>query len=149
MAQTTTHVNACDVSIWLDNGSDTLTDISGSSNGVNLSFTREIGELRTFQSKWPVRTGCGKDVEIGLKVVYSTATDEGRDLLISWFFESSPGPRSFAVYIPTKNVGADHYSGEVVLGDMSFDTDPTEAGPIAIEAALHADGEFTHSVAAT
>lgn len=149
MAQTTTHINACDASVWLDNASGTLTDISGSANSVGISFTREVGELRTFQSKWPVRTGCGKDVEISLRVVYSTAADEGKDILLDWFFESAPAARTFDCYVPTKNVGSDYFSGEVVLGDVNFDADPTEPSPIAVEATLHATGEFTRSTAAT
>jgi hypothetical protein len=149
MAQTTTKVNACDVSVWLDNASGTLQDVSGSSNGIDMSFSRELGELRTFQSKWPVRMGCGKDVEIGFRAVYSTAADEAAHILKNWFFESTPGSRSVHVYVPDKNVGSDHYYGEVTLGDMSFSADPTEAGPIAIECTLMADGEFSLTTATT
>lgn len=149
MAQTTTKVNACDVSIWLDNAAGTLTDISGSSNGVDMEFTREIGELRTYQSKWPVRMGCGKDVSITLRAIYSTAADEAADILRNWFFASDPGSRTFHIYVPDKNVGSDHYYGEVTIGDMSFSPDPTEPGPILIEANLMADGEFSYTAATT
>jgi len=149
MAQTTTKINACDASVWLDTAAGVLTDISGSSNGVDLSFTREIGELRTFQSKWPVRMGCGKDVEVTLRVIYSTATAEGAHILKNWFFQSTPASRSFHLYLPSKNVGSDHYYGEMALGDMSFNADPTEPGPILIEATLMADGEFSYTVATT
>lgn len=149
MAQTTTKVNACDVSVWLDNAAGTLNDISGSSNGIDMTFTRELGELRTYQSKWPVRMGCGKDVEITLRAIYSTASDEAADILRNWFFASTPGSRSFHIYIPDKNVGSDHYYGEVTLGDMSFSPDPTEPGPILIEATLMADGEFSYTTATT
>lgn len=149
MAQTTTHVNACDVSVWLDNSGGTLTDISGSSNSLTMDGSLEVGELRTFQSKWPVRTECGKDMEIGLTVIYSTASDEAMDILKNWFFASSPGARSFAAYIPTKNVGSDHFSGEVRLGSFSFSADPTEPGPIAVSVTLLPDGEFSHTTAST
>ena len=91
MAQTTTHVNACDASIWLDNAAGTPIDISGSSNSITMNFSREIGELRTFQVKWPVRLGCGKDAEFTLRVVYSTASDEGMDILKNWYFADDPG----------------------------------------------------------
>jgi len=149
MAQTTTHVNACDVAVWLDNLAGTATDISGSANSVSMSFTREVGDLRTFQAKWPVRTGCGKDVEITLRVVYSTASDEAVDILKNWYFANDPGSRSFSLYVPTKNVGSDHYYGEVTISSFTFDTDPTEPGPIAVEAVLMSDGEFSHTVATT
>lgn len=149
MAQTTTHVNACDVSIWLDNAAGTLKDISGSSNKVSMSFTREIGELRTFQTKWPVRLGCGKDAEFTLTAVYSTATNEAMDILKNWWFADDPGLRSFHVYIPDKNVGSDHYYGEVTIGDLTWDADPTEPGPIAVEAKLLPSGAFTWTTATT
>lgn len=149
MDQTTTHVNACDVAVWLDNAAGTPKDISGSSNKVAMSFTREIGELRTFQVKWPVRLGCGKDAEFTLTAVYSTATDEAFDILKNWWFAGDPGLRSFHVYIPDKNVGSDHYYGEVTIGDLTWDADPTEPGPIAVEAKLLPSGEFHLSTAAT
>src|SRR5512139_3171847 len=100
MAQTTTHVNACDASIWLDTAAGVLTDISGSSNSVTMNFSREVGELRTFQVKWPVRLGCGKDAEFTLRAVYSTAAAEAVDIIRDWFFANDPGSRSFQVYIP-------------------------------------------------
>ena len=149
MAQTTTHVNACDASIWLDNAAGTPTDISGSSNSITMAFTREIGELRTFQVKWPVRLGCGKDADFALRVVYSTATDEGMDILKNWFFASDPGSRSLHVYIPDKNVGSDHYYGEVTIASFNFNADPTEPGPIPVEASLLPDGPWTLTTAAT
>ena len=149
MAQTTTHVNACDASVWLDNAGGTLTDISGSSNSLTLSGSIEVGELRTFQAKWPVRTECGKDMEINMVLIYSTAADEAFDILKNWFYAATPGARSFAAYIPTKNVGSDHYSGEVRLSNFDFTAAPTDPGPIAVNITLLPDGEFSHTVAST
>ncbi len=149
MAQTTTHVNACDASLWLDNVAGTLTDISGSSNSVTMNFTREVGELRTFQVKWPVRLGCGKDAEFTLRAVYTTAADEACDIIRDWFFANDPGSRSFHVYIPDKNVGSDHYYGEVTISSFQFSADPTEPGPIAVEAVLLPDGAFSMTSATT
>lgn len=149
MAQTTTHVNACDASIWLDNSAGTLKDISGSSNSITMNFTREVGELRTFQVKWPVRLGCGKDATFTLRAVYSTATDEAMDILKNWYFAGDPGSRSLHVYIPDKNVGSDHYYGEVTIASFNFNADPTEPGPIAVEAELLPDGAWALTTAST
>jgi len=149
MAQTTTHVNACDASIWLDNAAGTPTDISGSSNSITMNFTREVGELRTFQVKWPVRLGCGKDATFTLRAVYSTDTDEAMDILKNWYFADDPGSRSLHVYIPDKNVGSDHYCGEVTIASFNFNADPTEPGPIAVEAELLPDGAWTLTTAST
>lgn len=149
MAQTTTYVNACNVSIWLDDSVGTPTDISGSSNGINMAFTRELGELRTFQTKWPVRLGCAKDAEFGLRVVYSTASNEGMDLLKNWYFTDDPGNRTLHVYIPDKNVGSDHYYGECTIGSLQFNADPTEPGPIPVEASLLPSGQWSLTTATT
>jgi len=149
MAQTTTHVNACDASIWLDNSAGTLKDISGSSNSITMNFTREVGELRTFQVKWPVRLGCGKDATFTLRAVYTTATDEAMDILKNWYFAGDPGSRSLHVYIPDKNVGSDHYYGEVTIASFNFNADPTEPGPIAVEAELLPDGAWALTTAST
>jgi hypothetical protein len=149
MAQTTTHVNACDASIWLDNAAGTPTAISGSSNSITMNFSRELGELVTFQQKFPVRLGCRKDAEFTLRVVYSTDTDEGMDVLKNWYFADDPGSRTLHVYIPDKNVGSDHYYGEVTIGSFNFNADPSDPAPIAVEANLLPDGAITLTAAST
>lgn len=149
MAQTTTYVNACDASIWLDNSSGTLTDISGSSNTISMEFIQVIGELSTFQQKWPVRLSCRKDATFNLGVVYSTASDEGKDILNDWYFATTPGLRTLTVYLPTKNVGSDKYSGEVVLESLSIPATADDASPIPVTAVLRPSGEFTRVTNAT
>src|SRR5512139_771859 len=149
MTQTTTYVNACDASVWLDNSAGTLTDISGSSNTVNLEFIQVIGELSTYQQKWPVRLSCRKDATFTLNAVYSTASDEALDILNDWFFSASPGLKTFTVYIPTKNVGSDKYSGEVVLESLSIPASADEASPIPVTAVLRPSGEWTRVTNAT
>lgn len=149
MTQTTTYVNACDASIWLDNIGGTLKDISGSSNTVNMEFIQVIGELSTFQQKWPVRLSCRKDATFTLNAVYSTATDEALDILTDWYFASSPGLRTFTVYVPNKNVGSDKYSGEVVIESLTIPVAADEASPIPVTAVLRPSGEWTHVTNAT
>lgn len=149
MAQTTTAVNACDVAIWLDSGTLTPTDISGSSNNVDMDFDQEIGEYRTFGSRWPVRLECGKDAAFTLNIIYSTAADEALDILKTWYFASSPGNRTLSVYIPDKNVGSDHFQGECKIASLSWTAGSDEAGPIMVTANLLPDGEVTLSTLAT
>lgn len=150
MAQTTTEINACDVSIWLDNAAGTLKDISGSSNQVSITLTLTSGATRTFASKWPRRKVCPKDAKIALSIVYSTTTDEGFDILKNWFFASDPGARTLKIYLPDKNVGSDTFSGEFVIdGDISIPLQAGTADPIVVSCTLAVSGEFSHSVAAT
>lgn len=149
MAETTTSVNACDVSVWLDNEAGTLIDISGSTNQVNMEFESNIGELRVLVTRWPIRLQCGKDATFSLIVVYSTASDEGMDILKNWFFGTETGARSLHVYIPDKNVGSDHFYGEVVLENLSWPVNAGEAQPIPVSASLRPSGTWTLDTAAT
>jgi len=149
MTQTTTYVNACDASVWLDNSAGTITDISGSSNNVTMEFIQVIGELSTYQQKWPVRLSCRKDATFTLNAVYSTTADEAVDILNDWFFATSPGLKTFTVYVPTKNVGSDKYSGEVVLESLSIPVSADEASPIPVTAVLRPSGAWTRTVNAT
>ena len=150
MAQTTTSVNACDVALWIDNASGTLKDCSGSSNAVTMNFTKNIGDLRTFQQTWPVRLSCGKDGTFNLVAVYSTATDEAADILKNWYFAANePALRTVKVYIPDKNVGSDVYAGEFVMESLDIPASSGEAGPIQLTAVLRPSGEFTLTTNAT
>lgn len=149
MAQTTSAISACNAALWLDDDSDTPIDISGSSNSVDMSFEQNIGEFTTFGSKWPVRQECGKDVSLTLNLVYSTAADEAFDVIKNWFFSENPGRRTISVYLPDKNVGSDHFTGEVRIGSFNWTASRDEAGPIMVTVELMSDGEFTHTTATT
>jgi hypothetical protein len=149
MALTTTSVNACDASVWLDTLAGTSTDISGSSNNVSLNFTLNLGEIKAFGSRWPVRRNCGKDCTATLSVLYSTAADEGLDVLKDWFFSSAPNSRTLKVYLPDKNVGSDLYSGEFQLESLDIPVVANEATPINVTASLKSDGEVTLTTNAT
>lgn len=150
MTQTTTHINACDVAIWLDNADGTPTDISGSTNTASLTLSISAEMLRTFGSKWPVRLSCPKDASAEITAVYSTATDEAMDLIKNWYFAASPGSRTLSIYVPNKNVGSDHYYGEFVIdGDIDIPLEAGTADPIAVTLPLSINGELTWTKATT
>lgn len=149
MAQTTTAVSACDVSLWLGDDSGTAVDISGSSNEIDMSFEQNIGEFVTFGSRWPVRQECGKDASFSIQVVYSTAADEAFDLIKNWYFSNTPGRRLLEVYIPDKNVGSDYYNGDVRIASFNWTASRGEASPIMVSLELLPDGEFSHSTSGT
>lgn len=150
MAQTSTGITACNASLWLDNASGTLTDISGSTNKVSVDFSLETGKKYTLGSSWPKRFQCGKDATIAVDVIYTTAASEAWSILKAWYFAATPGARSFKLYLPNKNVGSDVFSGEVVMEDPpNFDAEAGSGDPIMISFVLAPDGEITHSTAAT
>ncbi len=148
MAQTTTAINACDASIWLDKSTGVLTDISGSSNSLNMDFDNELGMLRNFGSRWPIRLECGKDATLTLAITYTTGTDEAVSILKEWYF-NNPGRRSLKFYLPDKSVGADLYAGEFRLEKLSIPTEAGKADPILVTATLRPDGAVSWAVNAT
>ena len=149
MAETTTAINACDVKVWLDNAAGTPTDISGSTNACSMEFENNIGELRVLETRWPLRLSCGKDATFSLVVVYSTAADEGSDLLKDWFFSATVTARTLSIYVPDKNVGSDKYSGEVVMENFSVPINAGEAQPIPVSCNLRPSGTWTLTTNAT
>lgn len=149
MAQTTTAVNACDASVFLDDVAGDPRDIAGSSNNVELNFDHEVEAYVTYQSKWPKRLECGKDAQFTLHVIYTEAANEGFDILKDWYFAAAPGPRTLHVYIPDKNVGSDHYSCEARIKSLAFSADRATAAPIMVTAVLLPDGEVSHTDVAT
>jgi len=149
VAQTTTAFNACDVSIWLDDSTNTLRELSGSSNSVEANFDHDIGEYVTFDSKWPNRLECGKDASFTLNIICSETANEAWDIIKDWYFAASPGARTFRFYMPDKNVGSDRFSCEARIQNFTFTGDRSEPGPIMVTATLLPDGEVTHSDVAT
>jgi len=108
-----------------------------------MTFSANVGELQTLESQWPVRTECGKDCTVSLTVVYSTATDEGWDVLKNWYFATSPTARTVTLYLPDKNVGSDKISGEFRISELTVPVSAGDANPIAVSATLMSDGEIT------
>lgn len=148
MPQTTTAVNACDASVWLDDENGTLTDISGSSNTINMEFTNQLGSVSNFATRWPVRLECRKDATFKLTAIYTTAQSEAKDILLNWFF-NFPGNRTLKVYLPDKNVGSDVYTAEVHLATMPITVDASSADPIEISCDLMPEGAVTWVTNAT
>ena len=149
MTDSTTIINACDASIWVDNGSGVLTDISGTSNAVTIALSNKVGDAPVFGSHWPRRKMCGKDCQIDLSILYSTAADEALDILRDWILSNSTAPRSFAVYLPNKNVASDKYYGEFVLESLNIPATAGEGKPIEAKAKLLIDAALTHTNVAT
>lgn len=146
---TSTAVNACDAEIWLDKEGGTATNISGSTTVVTPSFTQPAGEFRTFSSHFPKRLQCPQDASFAVQSVYSTAADEAKDLVMDWFFNHNGESRTLSLYMPAKTAGADKYSGEFKLTDVTFPATAGEAAPTMISYTLVCDGAVTWSTAST
>jgi len=150
MAATTTGFNACDVAVWIDNSGGVPTDISGSSNNLDVNLDNNLGDFVVFQEQWPKRLECGKDAQFTLRVVMSSTADEGWDLLKDWFFTSgSPGDRTLTFYGPSKNVGSDKFECEAKLENLTWVYDRGEPSVVLVTAILKPNGAVTHSDVAT
>lgn len=148
MAATSTAINACNAAIWLDDATGVPRDISGSSNVVTLNFDNELGEFQAFQDGATYRLECGEDASFEVTILYSTTTNEGADILKNWYF-GTKGDRSFAVYLPDKDVGSDKYYCEVKIDNWSMTPSRSEASPIAISLVLVPNGAVSWTTAAT
>ncbi|MCK6580363.1 MAG: hypothetical protein L6Q98_19895 [Anaerolineae bacterium] len=150
MPATSTVVNGCDVAVYIDGASGTLVDVSGSANRVNLDFSQEVESFRVFGDKWRRRLACAKDATLTLDVVYSTATDEGLDLLRDWYFGANSGvARTVRILVPENATGSDDYQGEFILSSLSIPINASQAGPITVSAELVPNGEVTHATTTT
>ena len=149
MTESTTIINACDASVWLDNASGVLKDISGTTNNLTLALSRNVGATPVFGSRWPRRKMCGNDCQVDFTILYSTAGDEAMDILKDWIMGTVDDARSFVVYLPDKNVGSDKYYGEFVLESLNIPATAGEGKPIEVTGRLLVDGSFATTSVAT
>lgn len=147
MAQTTTHANACNVALFIDDSNGALTNVSGSTNQVSLELTRTLGSLVTFEGNWDIVTACKRSGTITIGAVYSTASGEARELLEGWFFgdDSGTDSRTVQINVPNNSVGSRRYEAECVIESMSLPIDASTADPIALTFQLRTNGTVTRS----
>jgi hypothetical protein len=145
MAQTATAINECNVVIRLDNASGTLTDISGSSNAVSLTFSNAVTEFKHYDGDNPTRLLVGQDVAIDIVAVYSTTDDEALDLLRDWSTGAISGTdeRTIRISIPDETVGSDRYEAEVIPATLDVPFAADNAGPVVVSATLNGTGDYT------
>ncbi len=149
MAQTTTHQNACDVVIQLDNDSNVLQDISGSSNEASMAFANDIGELTVFGAQFKNKLVCKTSVTFNLSVVYSTAAAEARALFDDWQFNNLTTNRTLQLNVPDNEIGSFRYQSETALESYDIPLVSGEAAPIIATIVLQNDGAVTQSTIAT
>lgn len=142
MPLTTTAFTACDSVVRLDNSSNSLIDISGSSNSVEFDFSNDIGEFKTFGSKWKGRLQCGKDAKIKVKIVMTKDIAEAARNVLDWFFTTG-GLKTFQVDCPDSSAGSDRYQCETVLDSFNIPMPADDAKPVMAEINLLPSGAVT------
>lgn len=131
MVQTTTAINGCNAKLEVDDAGGTPTDVSGSANQVSLSRTRQLGEAHTFVGSYPIRVECKQDASLSGRVLYTTLTDEARDLLDLWY--DAGGLRTIIFSPGGGNAGDVQYSGEYFLTSLDFSVEGGNADPVTME----------------
>lgn len=140
MPITTTALNGCDVVLHLDNASGIPVDISGSANSLNPQFTTDMGEYNVFGAGWKQRLMCQRDAQIQLNIVYTSAANEGFQLLKNWFANQHTLAKTVRWMIPDDSIGSDDQYGEFLLSQWSYTATAGEAGPIMASVTLLQSG---------
>ena len=138
MTQTTTAVSACGAVIEVDNTGGTPVNVSGAANKAELSLNRQIGSAFTFEGSSPVRVECKKDGTLKLTILYTTANDEGFDILADWY--DSGGSRTVGIWPSGVNTGHRYFTGEYLVQDMNIPLDVSSPDPVMVTATLLPDG---------
>lgn len=145
MTTTSSAFTACDAVLRLDNASNVLQDISGSSSSVDVNFDNKIGEFRVFGDEYVQRMQCGKDSSITIKGIATTAANEIRDLIEDWYFNGS-GARTFQLNMPGESVGDHRYQVECLLKTFSFSADSSAAEPVMYSIELAPVGQVARTI---
>lgn len=138
MAETSTAINACNARVYMDNAQGALVEVTGSANKAELNKSRETADYTVFGSDWKRRLQCKKDGSLDLTFIYTTAANEGIDLLQQWF--DAGGLRTWVIDENGGATGNDRHTGEFFLTELGIPHDSSEAGPIMVTASLLPDG---------
>ena len=151
MPATETPVNSCAVVVHLADENDVLKDISGSAASANMDFTQDAETYTVFGSPGTQRMVCRSDSTLSMSVVYSTAADEGYDIVKQWWFNAAYRklPRNVRIMVPDDSIGADDYQGSFYLTNLTIPLNSEQAGPIMVAVELAVNGEVTLSTVAT
>lgn len=142
MTSSTTMLYGTDIVIEAELGT-TTTDLSGSSNTANINMEIIIGEASVFNDKWPQRVMTAKNCTVDMAAWYSTAANEALDYFKDWWAETSPAPRAFTFYIPSKTHGSDKITGDFVFSGINMGIKTAETQPIPIQTQLRNSGAVT------
>ena len=151
MAQTTTAVDACNAVIKVDSSTGVATDVSGSANAVRLRFTNRYNQWKHYDSDHPTVLLIGQELTADITVLYSTADDEGLDILRDWCTGALTGTdgRTVTVYIPDDDEDSDYYQAEMVPTSWTAGLKASDSGPIEVKASFRSTDGYTVSQVTT
>ena len=142
MPTTSTAINACGVTILMDDGFGNLVDISGSANEANLDFDNDLGEFKVFGDRAKYRLECGLDSSLDFTAIYTTGLREAADLVKSWRVQR--GQRRIRICVPRNVSGADAYEGYFFYEKVNIPLKSDEAKPIMSKVNAKPNGEVNY-----
>lgn len=148
MPQSTTFKTLKNVVIQIDDDADTLQDVSGSTNKIDLSFENEVGTAKTFGTDYPAALVTGKMLSATVTAIYTTAQDEAWDLFYNWFIGGDDSPRTLQVDFPNSSPGSQRMSVECVLKKLPFSPDAESTDLLKVSVELTPSGAPTFSTIA-
>lgn len=135
--------------VKIDNASGSLVDISGVDTSCKIEPSRDAKETYVADSENAITTVGKSTVKISLKLVYSSATAEAKQLFNLWYYGASSvtkASRTLELYFPDASSGSDKYTGEVKLSKPpAFELDASKPEPLIIEVELMNDGAWSWS----
>lgn len=144
-AQTSTAINACNAIIRLEDHLGALTDISGSSNEITIDFDNDLGDYKSFGSRWRGRLECGSDATFKLKIIYTTGAGEALALWKKWYF-TTRGHRRIQVNLPDETPGGDRYEADVFMANANGLGGPADrAEPMMLTLELRPHNGVAHN----
>lgn len=117
-------------------------DISGQSNGVDLTPSRKVDDVTPFGQSWRMRMAGLKEWKGTLKIFYNEEAGEAWLLLkAAW---------QARVKVPLKlspkggSTGNFEWSGDVILADLPIKTS-SDGGPVMVEVSFEGTGELEYT----
>jgi predicted secreted protein len=121
-------------------GSDT--DISGQSNKIGLSPTKNIDEVTPFGVTWRAKISGIKDWKGSIQVIYNEETNEAFDLL----WDAYNGSSSSSLKLSPKggSTGDYQWSGSVHISEISHEASP-DGGAIVASVSFEGTGTLSYA----
>jgi hypothetical protein len=115
------------------------TDISGHSNSVSLTPSRNVDDVTPFGVEWKEKMAGIRDWKGQLKIFYTEDEGEAFDLL----WEHYTALTEIGIIL-TPNGSGSAFTGNVIFGEVSHEASP-DGGPIAVTASFEGTGELTYA----
>lgn len=142
MAQTTGQISAKDVKLTLS-----TTDISGSSNKIEIKPKLDAGRTATFDGSWKIATSGKFEFDITMDVVYTETGSEAMDKIWTAFIAGAAV--AFTASPKGGSVGEWEFSGNIIITDAPISLDGKSGDPVLVTVNAIGSGTLTKAAVAS